>query len=614
MNVKIPFIKFLKENGIFSNELEYIMNYYKYNNQLNMKQFINQKLKEISPYFLSNNFFKNFVKNDDKKIISNLLKIFNIYHRNLKQIKFSYLYKWLIKANKIKINNNNNNSNKIKSKSQRNILFHKNIKQLNLNTDRLYEDYKFKELYLNNMNVLNQFTEGNKCTFQPYINNNSNNYYINTLIKNKNNNSENFRFNSVNNIRRHTNNNNYSIDKLNNNNSIETFSDYNQTTISNYNNNKNYNNKYKKRIYNTITNNNYNDDIYKNNIKHNNLIFKNYSKYNLSKNSNYIDEKKKSKLNFSLNDYIYYNKFYDLINKMTIYPKFNNYNNNINNNRKNENKGFLTSRISKKKLSNISFNIKDSILNDNNFPPEEFKFKLNKKIKSEKKFLNTHNNNNNNKINKNINYEGTEDSMNLQTTKIKNTIGPFNLGTNSNSSFQNNTTNTMYNNNINYNNNNNYNSHNKKNYLIYEKNLDSIKSKISNTSNYTYSKDENSLEIFDNNKNIKISYNNNNNNNNYINNNDNDNNNNNKYFNNIYNQISNEHFNINNNIYQDHNKKFTETSSNLEVSATYPKVTSINFYEENEKKMFKQADNMLKASDDNYSINKFLDSYNKFKK
>ena len=611
MNVKIPFIKFLKENGIFSNELEYIMNYYKYNNQLNMKQFINQKLKEISPYFLSNNFFKNFVKNDDKKIISNLLKIFNIYHRNLKQIKFSYLYKWLIKANKIKINNNNNNSNKIKSKSQRNILFHKNIKQLNLNTDRLYEDYKFKELYLNNMNVLNQFTEGNKCTFQPYINNNSNNYYINTLIKNKNNNSENFRFNSVNNIRRHTNNNNYSIDKLNNNNSIETFSDYNQT-ISNYNNNKNYNNKYKKRIYNTITNNNYNDDIYKNNIKHNNLIFKNYSKYNLSKNSNYIDEKKKSKLNFSLNDYIYYNKFYDLINKMTIYPKFNNYNNNINNNRKNENKGFLTSRISKKKLSNISFNIKDSILNDNNFPPEEFKFKLNKKIKSEKKILNTHNNNNN-KINKNINYEGTEDSMNLQTTKIKNTIGPFNLGTNSNSSFQNNTTNTMYNNNINYNNNNNYNSHNKKNYLIYEKNLDSIKSKISNTSNYTYSKDENSLEIFDNNKNIKISYNNNNN-NNYINNIDNDNNNNNKYFNNINNQISNEHFNINNNIYQDHNKKFTETSSNLEVSATYPKVTSINFYEENEKKMFKQADNMLKASDDNYSINKFLDSYNKFKK
>ena len=611
MNVKIPFIKFLKENGIFSNELEYIMNYYKYNNQLNMKQFINQKLKEISPYFLSNNFFKNFVKNDDKKIISNLLKIFNIYHRNLKQIKFSYLYKWLIKANKIKINNNNNNSNKIKSKSQRNILFHKNIKQLNLNTDRLYEDYKFKELYLNNMNVLNQFTEGNKCTFQPYINNNNNNYYINTLIKNKNNNNENFRFNSVNNIRKHTNNNNYSIDKLNNNNSIETFSDYNQT-ISNYNNNKNYNNKYKKRIYNTITNNNYNDDIYKNNIKHNNLIFKNYSKYNLSKNSNYIDEKKKSKLNFSLNDYIYYNKFYDLINKMTIYPKFNNYNNNINNNRKNENKGFLTSRISKKKLSNISFNIKDSILNDNNFPPEEFKFKLNKKIKSEKKILNTHNNNNN-KINKNINYEGTEDSMNLQTTKIKNTIGPFNLGTNSNSSFQNNTTNTMYNNNINYNNNNNYNSHNKKNYLIYEKNLDSIKSKISNTSNYTYSKDENSLEIFDNNKNIKISYNNNNN-NNYINNNDNDNNNNNKYFNNIYNQISNEHFNINNNIYQDHNKKFTETSSNLEVSATYPKVTSINFYEENEKKMFKQADNMLKASDDNYSINKFLDSYNKFKK
>ena len=30
--------------------------------------------------------------------------------------------------------------------------------------------------------------------------------------------------------------------------------------------------------------------------------------------------------------------------------------------------------------------------------------------------------------------------------------------------------------------------------------------------------------------------------------------------------------------------------------------------------MFKDADNMLTASDDNYSINKFLDSYNKFKK
>jgi len=397
------------------------------------------------------------------------------------------------------------------------------------------------------------------------------------------------------------------FDKFNNNNnSIDSFSAYNQTTVSNYNNynNKNYNNnKYKKRIYNTITNNNYNDNFYK---KNNNLIFKNYSKCNFSKNFN---EMKKSKLNYSLNDYIYYNKFYDLINKMTIYPK---YNNNINNNKINkENKGFLTSRISKKKLSNISFNIKDSILNDNNFPPEEIKHKLNKRSnKNEKKILNTYTNNNNNKTNKlnnNINYDGTEDSMNyLPTTKIKNTIGPFNLGTNSNSSFQNNTTHTMYNNNnINYNNNNNnYSSHNKKNYLIYEKNLDSIKSKISNSSNYTYSKDENSLEIFDNGKNIKINY------NKYDNNNNNDNN----YSNNINNQISNENFNIKNNITPNHNKEFTETSCNLEVSATYPKVTSINFYEENEKKMFKQADNMLKASDDNYSINKFLDSYNKFKK
>ena len=100
MNVKISFIKFLKENGIFSNELEYEMNYYKNKNQLNMKQYITQKIKEISPYFLSNNLFKNFVKNDDKKIISNLIKIFNIYHRNIKRIKLSFLYKWLIKVKK----------------------------------------------------------------------------------------------------------------------------------------------------------------------------------------------------------------------------------------------------------------------------------------------------------------------------------------------------------------------------------------------------------------------------------------------------------------------------------------------------------------------------------
>ena len=612
MNVKISFIKFLKENGIFSNELEYVMNYYKNKNQLNMKQYITQKIKEISPYFLSNNLFKNFVKNDDKKIISNLIKIFNIYHRNIKRIKLSFLYKWLIKVKKMKINiYNNNNNNKIKSKSHSNILFNKN--QLSLNTERLYEDYKFKDLYLNNLNVLNQFKEGEKCSFHPFINNFSNNYYINTL--NKNNNNEHFRFNSVNNLRKHSNHNYYNDylhDNFNYNNSIDSFSAYNQTTVSNYNNfnNKNYNNnKYKKRIYNTITNNNYNDNFYKNN-KNNNLIFKNYSKNNFSKNSN---EMKKSKLNYSLNDYIYYNKFYDLINKLTIFPKFNNINNNIHNKINNENKGFLTSRISKKKLSNISFNIKDSILNNNNFPPEEIKFKLNKRPnKNEKKILNTYTNNNNksNKLNKNIIYDGTEDSMNyLPSTKVKNTIGPFNLGTNSNSSFQNNTTNTMYNNNnnnINYNNNNNnnnnYNSHNKKNYLIYEKNLDSIKSKISNSSNYTYSKDENSLEIFDNNKNIKINY------NKY----DNNNNSNHNYLNNINNQISNENFNIKNN--QNHNKEFTETSCNLEVSATYPKVTSINFNEENEKKMFKQADNMLKASDENYSINKFLDSYNKFKK
>ena len=124
--------------------------------------------------------------NDNIKISKLLKRIISIYSKNIKKIKLDSLNKWrknILIISKLIINKKHklNHSNSFCAKSSNGF-------------NRLYEDYKYKESYLEALKLLYQIKEGENCSFHPKTNKG--------IFANYNNNISNLLNNKVNKLNR----------------------------------------------------------------------------------------------------------------------------------------------------------------------------------------------------------------------------------------------------------------------------------------------------------------------------------------------------------------------------------------------------------------------------
>ena len=175
--------------------------------------------------------------NDNIKISKLLKRIISIYSKKIKKIKFDTLNKWrkiILITSKIKINKKHklNHSNSFCAKSSNGF-------------NRLYEDYKYKESYLEALKLLYQIKESENYSFHPKTNKgffaNYNNNIL-SLINNK--------VNKLNRQKRNFLQDNYTkisnVLKYNRNNKISINKSINSSSSSNY---QNYIKQNDKRIF-----------------------------------------------------------------------------------------------------------------------------------------------------------------------------------------------------------------------------------------------------------------------------------------------------------------------------------------------------------------------------
>ena len=173
--------------------------------------------------------------NDNIKISKLLKRIISIYSKKIKKIKFDTLNKWrkiILITSKIKINKKHklNHSNSFCAKSSNGF-------------NRLYEDYKYKESYLEALKLLYQIKEGENCSFHPKTNkgffanyNNNVSFLLNNKVTKLNRHKKNFlqdNYTKISNVLKYNRNNKISINK-----SINS-----SNSNSNYQNNRKQNDK-----------------------------------------------------------------------------------------------------------------------------------------------------------------------------------------------------------------------------------------------------------------------------------------------------------------------------------------------------------------------------------
>jgi hypothetical protein len=305
-----------------------------------------------------------------------------------KKLKFDSFYKF-----RLNIISNKKLNKKILNHS--NSFYIKNSNGFN----RLYEDYKYKDCYLNSLKLLYQLKEGENYTFHPntnkylYSNYKNNSLHLNKKIKNINRIQKNFPIHS-------------SYSNLNNIGNDDKLNDY----IKN------------KNLYSNI--NQYKNQINKNNLQsknssyYNNLSLKPNDYFNLLQiNENIFPIKTQKKLLNEENNNKYKNDN-DINNKNTNINPINNSFQEINNDFKKIKNEDIQNLILKKGQSYIKTKEQNNILNlykkfSNSLSKKDISnfrnFKLNKSIdsisKSRKKLQNK---SNSNSINKNLSNASTE--------------------------------------------------------------------------------------------------------------------------------------------------------------------------------------------------------------
>ena len=158
MNISyVDFSKFLENQGITKSKYKFLENFSKCNQLLTIREFLTGFIKSSDKNNLSNLIFKKYVDYDDVHIKNIFKKLNLIKIRMNKKIKVKYLHLWLKKCYII-----NNNFISLRNKNK-----------LNLNSkNRLYDDYKYRNNYLNILNIISSIKEGEKSPFKPKVNKN----------------------------------------------------------------------------------------------------------------------------------------------------------------------------------------------------------------------------------------------------------------------------------------------------------------------------------------------------------------------------------------------------------------------------------------------------------
>ena len=158
MNISyVDFSKFLENQGIIKSKYKFLENFSKCNQLLTIREFLAGFIKSSDKNNLSNQIFKKYVDYDDVHIKNIFKKLNLIKIRMNKKIKVKYLHLWLKKCYII-----NNNFISLRNKNK-----------LNLNSkNRLYDDYKYRNNYLNILNIISSIKEGEKSPFKPKVNKN----------------------------------------------------------------------------------------------------------------------------------------------------------------------------------------------------------------------------------------------------------------------------------------------------------------------------------------------------------------------------------------------------------------------------------------------------------
>lgn len=188
---------YLKSNGIISSRQKFIYEYVSLQHDLSLKEYLFKILKAKNPKTLTERVYKQFIENDDQNIKKMIKKCFVIYDRFSRKAKLKFFYRWKSNSEAMKCLSQTKKEiifqkktlNKIpKVRKQRKLsLSNTNSTQTNatnnnssifmskhINTEKLYEDYKLKENYLNALSIFYQIKEGEKYTFHPKTNRKNN--------------------------------------------------------------------------------------------------------------------------------------------------------------------------------------------------------------------------------------------------------------------------------------------------------------------------------------------------------------------------------------------------------------------------------------------------------
>lgn len=143
-------IRCMNNYELFLSKIGVIMNNKISKDNINIHNNIASHIKSLSPFKLSKSIFNHYIYLDNQHIKSLLRSLITIHIRRTRLIKIKAFTKWSVTIKKYKRK--------------------KRIVSAQRTSERLYNDYKDKENYLQLLKILYHYKEGEDCTFRPKTN------------------------------------------------------------------------------------------------------------------------------------------------------------------------------------------------------------------------------------------------------------------------------------------------------------------------------------------------------------------------------------------------------------------------------------------------------------
>ena len=143
-------IRCMNNYELFLSKIGVIMNNKISKDNINIHNNIASHIKSLSPFKLSKSIFNHYIYLDNQHIKSLLRSLITIHTRRTRLIKIKAFTKWSVTIKKYKRK--------------------KRIVSAQRTSERLYNDYKDKENYLQLLKILYHYKEGEDCTFRPKTN------------------------------------------------------------------------------------------------------------------------------------------------------------------------------------------------------------------------------------------------------------------------------------------------------------------------------------------------------------------------------------------------------------------------------------------------------------